>query len=425
MQASVIVKKLSKYIRDAWIILSISIFLFLLLNVGAHYYLDQYKYYRFPDDGASLFVSSHSNQGMEILKGVFNSDDEALLEAYTRTPGIRPHSVLHFTAGASIPYYTVGIEGIRYLSGWSDETVRDLLSQKEQHVFVFGGSTTFGHGVPDDDTVVAYLNRLDSDNTYLNFGIQAYDSIREIDKLLYLLRKGLRPKQVMFIDGLNDVTTFARSPYEIHDTPRAQGLVVDRGEVPLIYGYPTVQNMLHGLAYSFPITHVIKKWIEGQRSLDPYHERKSANIHGMEDWQELMLYHTKWPSIHINRADDLAEDVVQYYKEAIAFVSILGKAFGFAPHFIYQPIGLLESNQAFLAEKFSESEYLAIYRAVDARIRDEIESGGLLMLDCSRSISDYGVENSYVDATHYSPVGNSVFAKCINDKTKKEMLSER
>ncbi len=393
--------------------------------MGAHYYLDQYKYYRFPDDGASLFVSSHSRQGMAILKGVFNSDDEALLEAYTRTPGIRPHTVLHFTEGASIPYYTLGIEGIRYISGWSDETVRDLLFQKEQHVFVFGGSTTFGHGVPDDDTVVAYLNRSDRDNVYLNFGIQAYDSIREIDKLLYLLRKGLRPKQVIFIDGLNEVTTFARSPYELHDTPRAQGLVVDRGEVPLIYGYPTIQNMLHALAYSFPLTHVIKKWIEGQRGLDHYHERKSANIHGMEDWQELMLYHTKWPNIHINRADDLAEDVVQYYKEAIAFVSILGKAFGFAPHFIYQPIGLLESNQAFLTEKFPESEYLAIYTAVDARIRDEIKSGSLLMLDCSRSISDYGVENAYVDATHYSPEGNSVLAKCIIDKTKKEIPSQR
>ena len=425
MQSSVIVTKLSKYIRDAWIIISISIFLFLLLNVVAHYYLDHYKYYRIPDDGASLFVSRHSAQGMEIRKRVFKSDDEALLEAYARPPGGRPHSVLHFTEGASTPYYTVGVEGIRYLSGWSDESVRDLLSQKHGHVFVFGGSTTFGDGVPDDDTVVAYLNRLDMDNVYLNFGIQAYDSIREIDKLLYLLRKGLRPKQVMFIDGLNDVTTFARSPYEIHDTPRLQGLVLDRGEVPLIYGYPTVQNMLHGLAYSFPLTHVIKKWIEGQRGLDHSHERKSANIHGMEDWQELMLYHTKWPSIHINRADDLAEDVVQYYKEAIAFVSILGKAFGFVPHFIYQPIGLLESNQAFLAEEFSESDYLAIYRAVDVRIRDEIKSGGLLMLDCSRSISDYGIENSYVDATHYSPEGNSVLAKCIIDKTKKEIPSQR
>ncbi|MEN8762571.1 MAG: hypothetical protein ABF290_09055 [Thiogranum sp.] len=419
------VKILAKYIRDAWIIISICIFLFLLLNVGAHYYLDHYKYYRIPDDGASLFVSRHSAQGMEIRKRVFKSDDEALLEAYARPPGGRPHSVLHFTEGASTPYYTVGVEGIRYLSGWSDESVRDLLSQKHGHVFVFGGSTTFGDGVPDDDTVVAYLNRLDTDNVYLNFGIQAYDSIREIDKLLYLLRKGLRPKQVMFIDGLNDVTTFARSPYEIHDTPRLQGLVFDRGEVPLIYGYPTVQNMLHGLAYSFPITHVIKKWIEGQRGPDYSHERKSANIHGMEDWQELMLYHYKWPSIHINRTDDLAEDVVQYYKEAIAFVSILGEAFGFVPHFIYQPIGLLESNQAFLAEEFSESDYLAIYRAVDVRIRDEIKSGGLLMLDCSRSISDYGVENSYVDATHYSPEGNSVFAKCIIDKINKEMLSRK
>jgi hypothetical protein len=262
--------------------------------VGAYYYLEHYQ---FKDEEASFFVSSRSPQGLEIRKKVFNSDDETLLEAYTRAPGIRPHSVLHFTEGASVPYYTVGMEGVRYLSSWSDETVGDLLSAKEKHIFVFGGSTTVGHGVPDDDTVVAYLNRFDKDNVYLNFGIQAYDSIREIDKLIYL-----------------------------------------------------IQNMLHALAYSFPVTHVIKRWIEGQRELEHHYERKSANIHGMEGWQELMRYHYKWPSIHIDRANDLAEDVVQYYKEAIAFVRALGKAFGFVPHFIYQPIGLLESNQPFLAE---------------------------------------------------------------------------
>jgi hypothetical protein len=47
------------------------------------------------------------------------------------------------------------------------------------------------------------------------------------------------------------------------------------------------------------------------------------------------------------------------------------------------------------------------------------------MQDCSRSIADYGIENSYVDATHYSPEGNSVLATCIIEKTKKEMPPRR
>ena len=371
------------------------------------------------DEEASLFISSRSAQGLEIRKRVFNTEDETVLEAYTQAPGIRPHSVLHFTEGASRPYYSVGVEGIRYLSNWSDEIVTGVLAQKKQNVFVFGGSTTFGHGVPDDDTVVAYLNSFDRNNVYLNFGVQAYDSIREIDKLLYLLRKGFRPKEVIFIDGLNDVTTFARSPYEIHDSPRAQGLVLDRGEVPLIYGYPSVQNMLHSLAYSFPLTHVVKKWIEGKRVVYHQHERKSANIHGMEGWQELMFYHYKWPSIHKQRAEELADELVQYYKEAITFVRTLSKAFEFVPHFIYQPIGLLEKKQAFLSDEFSQSDYLSIYRTVDARIRGEIKSGDLPMLDCSRSIADYGVGNAYVDATHYSPAGHRVLAACIIAQIKK------
>lgn len=153
MHSSVLTKKIAKYTRDAGIILAISLFLLIAINWAAYYYLEHTANL---DEEASLFISSRSAQGLEIRKRVFNTEDETVLEAYTQAPGIRPHSVLHFTEGASRPYYSVGVEGIRYLSNWSDEIVTGVLAQKKQNVFVFGGSTTFGHGVPDDDTVVAY-----------------------------------------------------------------------------------------------------------------------------------------------------------------------------------------------------------------------------------------------------------------------------
>ena len=121
------------------------------------------------------------------------------------------------------------------------------------HTFVFGGSTTFGRGVPGDQTVVSYLNRFSrSKARYLNFGVPAHDSIREVEKLLDLLRKGYRPARVLFIDGLNDVSTFAWSAYPALEKPRTQGLLIDREEVPLIFGYPRDNNMLSALAFSFP-----------------------------------------------------------------------------------------------------------------------------------------------------------------------------
>ncbi len=397
----------------ACIIVAITLLLFVAINTGAYLYLEHHP---LSEINTHYFLDEASSEAIAIRKRIFNTNDERLLEAYVNAPGIRPHTVLHFTEGAARAHYKVGLEGIRYLPDWSDNSVRKLLSQQHEQTFVFGGSTTFGDGVPDDSTVVARLNAIDEDNTYINFGIQAYDSIREVDKLLYMLRKGYRPESVIFIDGLNEVTTFARSPYELHDTPRAQGLILDRGQVPLVFGVPVNENRLLALAYSFPVSHLIYRFLNSMHDADDVFIRKSANLHGLDNWFELMDFHYNWASIHKNRIDELASEIIHYYKENISFVRQLGNAFGFTVHFIYQPIGLLESNQEFLLQDFFSSVYFTVYTGVDSGIREAIREGLLMMEDCSRAISESGVQGSYVDATHYSPQGNDILAACILQK---------
>jgi hypothetical protein len=234
-----------------------------------------------------------------------------------------------------------------------------------------------------------------------------------VDKLVYLLRKGYRPKSVIFIDGLNEVTTFARSPYELHDSPRAQGLILDRGQVPLVFGVPVKENRLLALAYSFPVSHVIYRFMNRKKDADDIFIRKSANVQGLDNWFELMDFHYNWASIHKNRIDELADEIIHYYQDNISFVRQLGDAFGFTAHFIYQPIGLLEPKQEFLLQEFYTSDYFAVYNGVDSRIRQAISQGFLMMEDCSRAISEAGLQGSYVDATHYSPRGNDILASCI------------
>lgn len=401
---------ITAFFKTTCVIVAITLLLFIAINTGAQLYLDRHP---LSLTDTRFFLDEESSEGIAIRKRIFNTNDERLLEAYVDAPGIRPHTVLHFTEGAARPHYTVGLEGIRYLPDWSDNFVRNILSQQHTQTFVFGGSTTFGDGVPDNSTVVARLNAIDEEKTYINFGIQAYDSIREVDKLVYLLRKGYRPASVIFIDGLNEVTTFARSPYELHDSPRAQGLILDRGQVPLVFGVPVKENRLLALAYSFPVSHLIYRYLHRKNDINDVFIRKSANVNGLDDWLELMDFHYNWATLHKNRIDKLADEIIHYYKENISFVRQLGDAFGFTVHFIYQPIGLLESNQEFLLEDFYTSDYFAVYNGVDSRIREAISAGLLIMEDCSRAISGAGVQGSYVDATHYSPRGNDILASCI------------
>ena len=78
-----------------------------------------------------------------------------------------------------------------------------------RRIFVFGGSTTFGLGVPDDETIPAYLQqalraRGMNDVALFNFGVGSYYSTQERIAFLRLLTDGRRPEIAIFIDGINE-----------------------------------------------------------------------------------------------------------------------------------------------------------------------------------------------------------------------------
>ncbi|MFQ5646625.1 MAG: SGNH/GDSL hydrolase family protein [bacterium] len=79
------------------------------------------------------------------------------------------------------------------------------------NLFVLGGSTTFGYGVADDQTIPSYLQEILNKTgaagkkvKVYNFGRAAYYS--SLERLLWekLLVTGPVPDMVLFIDGMND-----------------------------------------------------------------------------------------------------------------------------------------------------------------------------------------------------------------------------
>lgn len=76
-------------------------------------------------------------------------------------------------------------------------------------VWIFGGSTMYGTGVPDWATLPSYLSRdLNvgrSDCIVVsNFGVEGYVTNQELILLMEQLKAGRRPNIVIFYDGLND-----------------------------------------------------------------------------------------------------------------------------------------------------------------------------------------------------------------------------
>jgi len=74
-------------------------------------------------------------------------------------------------------------------------------------IFLFGGSTTFGFGVRDAETINYYLSELLHRPVY-NFAVPAYYSTPERVRFFTFVTEGVVPKTAVFIDGMNDFIFF-------------------------------------------------------------------------------------------------------------------------------------------------------------------------------------------------------------------------
>jgi lysophospholipase L1-like esterase len=80
----------------------------------------------------------------------------------------------------------------------------DVSGDQTKSIFCFGGSTTFGSYVRDNETWPAFLGAIlkDSINVY-NYGCSAWTISQETNALISLLKSGQRPNAVFFMDGFN------------------------------------------------------------------------------------------------------------------------------------------------------------------------------------------------------------------------------
>ena len=125
----------------------------------------------------------------------------------------------------------IDFEGLRRTTNNSD--TEDAL-----RVWVFGGSTVWGEGAPDDGTIPSHLaglmNAWGVDTTVRNLGERGYVSTQEVVFLYRELQAGRRPDVVVFYDGINDAAAASNWP-EVPGSHVSLHRIRDRfrfGEVP-------------------------------------------------------------------------------------------------------------------------------------------------------------------------------------------------
>jgi hypothetical protein len=319
------------------------------------------------------------------LRRLFNADDvtryrQLLKQSWRQFDTVYTPFVEYRTARYQGPNLTISDEGIRGNGAGLPD-----LKEGETKIFVFGGSTTFGAGVPDDETIPAYLERAlagggRDDVKVYNFGTVSYYSTQERIALERLLTAGVKPDVAVFIDGDSDFYHCA---------------------VP------------DGSAWNERLSQITQA-----RSRQPLWRELSARSHVLQ-----MIRHLAGDKSVLVRewgrfceTDSEVDAVIRRLDTNRRMIDALGERLGFKVLFVQQPVPTYSYDNR--KRPFPVREEALGYhmnaargypRMAEMKSSGQLWDKGLLWL----AELEPSEGNAYIDAVHYSPAFNKAIGERI------------
>lgn len=273
------------------------------------------------------------------------------------------------------------------------------------NVFVFGGSTTFGYGLPDGETVPAALEDIleqvgSGPISVYNFGRAFFFSTHELLEFQRLLMAGIKPAAVLFIDGINE---FFFDSDDLLWSERIRK-ALDRSEV-------SPAQSLGNLATALPVnelaTFLFRYFGADAADRDRQAQANVARILGEADLGR------------IDRALDR-------YLRNKALIETLGRHFGVAVAFVWQPVPTYKYDLSQHLFAYRDMRAIAQTGAAYRRAAERFAKGdfGDNLAWCA-DIQEGISKPLYVDAVHYSAELARLLAECIAEKTPLKALAAR
>ena len=408
-------RPLGSLYRDGVMVLFHTVLLLVVLNLAAWTTLR--------DKGSEIFMGgaemAHVNP--DYMRRAYGVDDIEAIKGRITTPGATGHPALSIMMRPIAEgHYHSGPEGTRR----SCRGGEPLEAPLNGAVWMFGGSTTYGSGVSDCETVASALNDLDPANTYLNFGVESRVQNSEIEHLLLLLRKGYRPKAVLFLDGLNDIDINALqeplfSPFEATAVPQQ----------PYYFRIQNDDAIFHAnLLANLPLVRALSRAAPPAaiEALPPCGD--GADLYRPDgQFHTAPLAHygrnlSLWMGLRHFTADQLTDTLrescggrmVTLYRGNGAFLATLAEAFGFDYRVYFQPLAVLSPENPFIRDPatFRAGAQYALLSHLVERVRGEIAAGALPGFhDLSRVGMECG--DCWVDPNHYTPAFNRRLAEAM------------
>ena len=264
-------------------------------------------------------------------------------------------------------------------------------------VWFFGGSTMWGWGTSDNQTIPSHFNSLTNIPVY-NFAENSWTSRQSLNQLINAIGDNNNPSVVIFYEGVNDIHQQCR--HEIKSLPAHSREI-------------QIQNALKQLPNTEGITNFI---------LSPYRA-----IHRKLRIQSPVVNRsqTKVYDCDINEAK--ARLVAQHLVNNLYTAHALSKSKSFEFYSILQPnlFTTKTNSEYFPPDKVKENLELEIqYRIVYPLILKEIDKYCEFDKDfCSSFINgtDWldGTNNIFIDFCHINSLGNKVIAQRLKSLLKK------
>lgn len=317
--------------------------------------------------------------GMETLKEVYpNLSEKDILTLGHETWYAQEYKYEPFTQfvrkAQKGEFLNIHEEGFRHIQ---DQCMYPI-NKNNYNIFLFGGSTAFGYGVGDNETISSRIQyRLRNNYNFTsvcvyNFGRSSYFSIQEGILLQNLIRKNQIPDMSIYIDLLND--------YFISDSqPKF---------TPQLSDYMARKNKVINALSELPITRIVV----------------------------YLAFSRDKPLIKGEK--ELTENTKGYFinKKIIESIS---EGFGIKTYFIVQPIPVYKYNLSnqIVYRKYPHALDIYMNSKLGYKIlREHYEKLGfndrkniIWLADMQENKS----ENLYVDSEHYNPAFSDEIADAI------------
>ena len=257
-------------------------------------------------------------------------------------------------------------------------------------VWAFGGSTQFGFGINDDDTVPSHLQRQlqallpNRRVVVINHGHGWWYSTQEVVHFLTLLHNDASPQVAIFLDGFNEyyIAWSRREPYYF------SSILYDGWESERQRRrYPAPRGAWFQLTPSFP-TNRIQRFIRPLESAPPPVPPRFEKV-----------------------ANDPARRLIEVYMTNRRIAVAAGDALGIQVHFFLQPVSAGWRSTPILTEAYDE-------------LILEAAAGPTSHLVSLHGVLD-GLEQAYVDGIHYNEEGARVLATHMAEQIVKEADHQR